>query len=299
MFGFAWLLPVVPGPRLHGVLSGLMLTAVAVVAQAICSMSGSLAPDRSRRLIALSALAALVLVRGASTQFTVLLASALAGALLRLPDPGNAVEIAPRAGQKPAWGSLSIFAVLLACAWGSALSPSRNLTTLAGIFYRSGSLVFGGGHVVLPLLQQALVPTGWVANDRFLAGYGFAQAIPGPLFSFSGYLGAACAPTGQSLLWASVALVSIFLPGLLLAIAGREVLGRMSRGSRLRASLAGVGAGVVGLLAAALYEPIGTSAIHSPVDVLIALVAFVALQVFKVPPIGIALGCILASVTSS
>ena len=150
--------------------------------------------------------------------------------------------------------------------------------------------------MVLPLLQQALVPSGWVSDDRFLAGYGFAQAMPGPLFTLAAYLGAATAPAHQSLLWALVALIAIFLPGLLLATSGLSLLGRFSNHNTARAALTGVNAAVVGLLAAALYNPVWISAVRSIVDIVIVLVAFVLLQRFRMPPILIAALCVGASV---
>lgn len=170
---------------------------------------------------------------------------------------------------------------------------------LANIFYRSGAFVFGGGHVVLPLLQQALVPPGWLSDDRFLAGYGVAQAMPGPLFTLAAYLGAASAPANQSLLWSLLALVAIFLPGLLLAVAGLSLLGRMVERKIVSAMLAGINAAVVGLLAAALYNPVWVSSIDSVVDVVIALVAFVLLPWFKTPPLLIAALCVGANIALS
>jgi chromate transporter len=192
---------------------------------------------------------------------------------------------------------LGLFLVLLAGLWGSALLHTHGLVALADIFYRSGAFVFGGGHVVLPLLQQALVPAGWVSNDRFLAGYGFAQAMPGPLFTVAAYLGAAGAPAQQSLPWAIDALVAIFLPGLLLAVAGLSLLGRVARNETAIAALAGINAAVVGLLAAALYNPVWMSAVRSIVDGAIVLAAFVLLQRFKTPPIVIAAVCVAASLS--
>jgi len=167
---------------------------------------------------------------------------------------------------------------------------------LANIFYRSGAFVFGGGHVVLPLLQQALVPAGWVSDDRFLAGYGFAQAMPGPLFTLAAYLGAASAPPHESLLWSAIALVALFLPGLLLATSGLSLLGRIADNRTVGAALAGINAAVVGLLAAALYNPVWVSGVRSAFDVAIVLVAFFLLQRFKTPPILIAALCVGASV---
>jgi chromate transporter len=142
-----------------------------------------------------------------------------------------------------------------------ALEMPHSLVALADIFYRSGALVFGGGHVVLPLLHDALVPAGWMSDDDFLSGYGAAQVLPGPLFSVAAYFGAKSVPGGVAALGASVAVVCIFLPGLLLAAAGRAVWNQGARLPRVRAALAGVNAGAVGILAAALYNPVLTGAL--------------------------------------
>jgi chromate transporter len=180
-----------------------------------------------------------------------------------------------------------------------ALLAPRGPIALAGIFYRSGSFVFGGGHVVLPLLQQSLVSAGWVPEDRFLAGYGFAQAMPGPLFALAAYLGAASAPPHASLIWAVLALVSIFLPGLLLAVSGLSFLGRVAGNRAANSLIAGVNAAVVGVLAAALYSPVWVSAVHSPADVGIALLGFLLLSRLKCPPILIAGYCVAAGVAET
>lgn len=161
-------------------------------------------------------------------------------------------------------------------------------------FYRAGSLVFGGGHVVLPLLQASVVPTGWVDNDTFLAGYGAAQAVPGPLFTFAAFLGASMhiAPSG----WAGglLCVVAIFLPSFLLVFGALPFWERLRRSVGARAALAGVNAAVVGLLLAALYDPVWTSAIHARTDVALALLAWVALTVWRVPPWLVVAACGIA-----
>ncbi len=166
---------------------------------------------------------------------------------------------------------------------------------LANSFYRAGALVFGGGHVVLPLLQNALVPGHWISNQAFLAGYGFAQAMPGPLFTVAAYLGAAAAPTGASLSWALLALIAIFLPGLLLSFVGLSLWSRLARVPTAFSMLAGVNAAVVGLLAAALYNPIAVTAIHGAFDAGIAVIGFLLLQWRRVSPILVAAFCVAAS----
>jgi len=140
----------------------------------------------------------------------------------------------------------------------------HSLFALADIFYRSGALVFGGGHVVLPLLHDALVPAGWISDDAFLNGYGAAQLLPGPLFSVAAYLGAESAPHGAAMLGAGIAVLCIFLPGMLLAVGGRAAWNHAAGSARVRAVLAGVNAGAVGILAAALYNPVLTGALALP-----------------------------------
>jgi chromate transporter len=295
MYAFAVFAPADPGPRMQALLQGLMLTAVVVVAQAVWSMSRSLTPDLPRRVIAIAACAPLLFWRSGLAQILVLAGGAAAGILLcrsaSVPAPRPPAGLQPRV----AWAALCIFLLLLAGLSTSALVQTHGPMALANIFYRSGAFVFGGGHVVLPLLQQALVPAGWLSEDRFLAGYGFAQAMPGPLFTLSAYLGAASAPPHQSLAWALEALVAIFLPGMLLAVAGLSLLGWVSGNRTANALLAGVNAAVVGLLAAALYNPVWVSAVHSVVDVIIVLIAFMLLQRFKTPPVLIAIVCVTAS----
>lgn len=295
MYAFALFAPTNPGPRMQAVLHGLMLTAVVVVAQAVWSMSRSLTPDLPRRAIAVAACVPLLLWGSGLAQLLALVGGAIAGVLLcRTTSPA-----APKlpAGLHPgvAWVALCIFLLLLAGLASSALLQTHGPMALANIFYRSGAFVFGGGHVVLPLLQQALVPAGWLSDERFLAGYGFAQAMPGPLFTLSAYLGAASAPPHQSLLWALDAVVAIFLPGMLLSVAGLSLLGRVAGSTTANAMLAGVNAAVVGLLAAALYNPVWVNAVHSLVDVVVVLIALVLLQRFKTPPVLIATVCVAAS----
>jgi chromate transporter len=166
---------------------------------------------------------------------------------------------------------------------------------LANIFYRAGAFVFGGGHVVLPLLQGALVLGHWISDEGFLAGYGFAQAMPGPLFTVAAYLGAASAPTHTSLPWAALALAAIFLPGLLLSFVGLSLWSQLARIPTALAILAGINAAVVGLLGAALYKPIGVTAIHGAFDVGVVVIGYVLLQWRRVPPILVAALMVAAS----
>ena len=197
--------------------------------------------------------------------------------------------------------ALALFLILLVALPLAGAAAPHSLLALAGIFYKAGALVFGGGHVVLPLLRDALVPQGWLSDSAFLAGYGVAQAIPGPLFTFSAYLGAIVAPAGAAaaLLWSSVALVFIFLPGLLIALAGLPVWLWLGHHPAARAALAGVNAAVVGVLGAALYNPIWLSAVASGRDVAIALAGFLLLERWRVPPLAIVIFCVGAALISA
>jgi chromate transporter len=299
MYAFALFAPTDPGPQMQAVLRGLMLTAVVVVAQAVWSMARTLAPDMPRRAIAVAACISLLFFRTGLAQFLTLLGGAAAGLVFCRSVSHTAPKLPAGLHTRVAWTALAVFLVLLVGLSASTLLQSRGPLMLANIFYRSGAFVFGGGHVVLPLLQQALVPAGWLSDDRFLAGYGFAQAVPGPLFTLATYLGAASAPAHQSFLWSLIALVAIFLPGLLLAVAGLSLLGRIAERKTANALLAGINAAVVGLLAAAFYNPVWVSAVQSAVDVAIAVIAFVLLQRLKTPPILIAALCVVASLAKS
>ena len=206
-----------------------MLTAVAVVAQAVWGMARNLCPDLQRKAIALLAAVLLLLHSSAAMQLTAMLIGAISGwCLCRAAQPP---AFTPPAGPKIglAWMLVAVFCGLLLVLPFLSSSQPHGAIALAAIFYRGGALVFGGGHVVLPILRDALVPGGWMSDDTFLTGYGFAQAIPGPLFTFAAYLGAASAPVHEAAGWALIALVAIFLPGLLLAIAALSLWSRLIR----------------------------------------------------------------------
>ncbi len=298
MFGFALLAPRLEGPTTDAVLHGLKLVAVAVVAQAVWSMGRNLCPDRARAGLALVAAVLLLVVSGPVIQIAALLIGAIGGAVLcrDLPAaPGlPAMPMTLRTGGV----ALGLFVVLLIALPLAGAAAPHSLLALAGIFYKAGALVFGGGHVVLPLLRDALVPQGWLSDNTFLAGYGVAQAIPGPLFTFSAYLGAVVAPAGQALLWASVALVFMFLPGMLVALAGLRVWLWLGHHPAARAALAGINAAVVGVLGAALYNPIWTSAVNNGHDVAIASTGFFLLERWRVPPLAIVIFCVAAALMS-
>jgi chromate transporter len=235
---------------------------------------------------------------GALMQIAALAAGALGGVLLCRGLP--ALPAPPSMPVRPVTGLIALAVFLLLAAGSLAFAtPPHALPALAAIFYQAGALVFGGGHVVLPLLRDALVPGGWLPNGIFLAGYGAAQAVPGPLFTFAAYLGAVVAPPGSEFVWSVTALVSIFLPGLLVALAGLPVWTWVARHDAAKAGLAGVNAAVVGLLGAALYDPVWTSAIHGGRDVAIALAGFLLLHLWRLPPLAILAFCVGAALVSA
>lgn len=263
-----------------GWLLGLKAAAVAVVAQAVLGMTKSLVTDRIRAAIALAAFVLVLLVPNPFVQVGAILLGILAGAF-SLNDEPSAPTLSPTANRNRTVGAaaLAAFAALL------VVLPVIAHSTGARIFesfYRSGALVFGGGHVVLPLLEQATVPTGTVDHDTFLAGYGAAQAVPGPLFTFASYLGA----SAQGINWlagAAIATVAIFLPAALLVVGVMPFWDQLRAHPRAGRALAGANAAVVGILAAALYDPVFTAGIQGPETMAVAAAAFVALQRFKVP----------------
>lgn len=275
-----------------GALHGLKVVAVAVVAQAVWGMARSLCPDGSRRALMLATAALLIAWPGTVAQ---LLAIGVAGVIglawLRpvadAPHEPLTVPVSRRAGAL--WLGL-FFALLAGLPLWLAVFPSQALAVVDA-FYRAGALVFGGGHVVLPLLQASVVPTGWVGNDAFLAGYGATQAVPGPLFTFAAFLGASMqsAPTG----WGGglLALAAIFTPACLL-IAGALPFWESLRGRPgVRAALMGINAAVVGLLLAALWNPVITSGIRGVGDALLAMAALVALMRWKWSPWVVVVAC--------
>jgi chromate transporter len=295
LYAFAIFAPHTPGPLMQALLHGLMLTAVAVVSQAVWSMARSLCPDWQRAAIALAAAALLAMNSSTLLQLLALAGGAIAGSIACRKLKFAGIELPPATHHRTAWIALAVFCgLLLALPVWSAFAPHGPIA-LANIFYRAGALVFGGGHVVLPLLQDALVPGQWLSNESFLAGYGFAQAMPGPLFAVAAYLGAASAPASASLPWAVLALLAMFLPGLLLSLVGLSLWSRFARAPTALAMLAGINAAVVGLLAAALYNPIALTAIHSAFDAGVAVTGFGLLQWRRVPPILVAALCVAAS----
>lgn len=261
-----------------GVVHGLKLVAVAVVAQAVWGMAGSLAPDRTRATIAAAAAVALLLLPSAATQIGAILLGAGLGLALCRDGAGSAgAPLGIAIGHGPALAALAAFLVLLVGL--PVLAPLGHGAALAEAGYRAGALVFGGGHVVLPLLERAFVPSGWVSADEFLAGYALVQAMPGPLFTFGAFLGAG----SGGIAGGAVVLVAIFLPGLLLMYGALPFWDGLRRRPDAQAALRGVNAAVVGILLAALFDPIWQSSVHRPADFAVALAAFVALVLWKLP----------------
>ncbi|WP_144184088.1 chromate efflux transporter [Elioraea rosea] len=266
-----------------GIVHGLKLVAVAVVAQAVWGMANSLCPDRTRATIAVAATLALLVLPSAITQVAVIVAGGVAGVLLcRNGLAPNEAELGFRVAPRAGIAALAAFAVLLV-GLPLAAASGPHAIALAEACYRAGALVFGGGHVVLPLLERAFVPSGWLDASAFLAGYGVAQAVPGPLFTFAVFLGAAQAFPPNGIAGAAVALVAMFLPGLLLIYGMLPFWDGFRRRPAAQAVLRGVNAAVVGILLAALYNPIWTSSVGGPIDFAIALAAFFALVGWKVP----------------
>lgn len=268
-----------------GVLHGLKVVAVAVVAQAVWGMARNLCPDAPRITLMAAAACFVLLVPSAWGQVGVIAIAAILGLLLFKPQQGATHEPLPIA-TRPRVGIflLTLFlALLLGSPLLSAMVPNQTLS-IVDAFYRAGSLVFGGGHVVLPLLQTEVVPNGWVGNDAFLAGYGAAQAVPGPLFTFAAFLGASMNQAPAGWLGGLICLLAIFAPSFLLVLGVLPFWERLRRHTRTQAALLGINAAVVGLLLAALYQPVWTSAIHTPRDFGLALVALIALMFWKLPP---------------
>jgi chromate transporter len=279
-------LPLLEQPLAQAALHGLTLVAVAIVAQAVWGMAKLLTPDVPRVLIAAAGCAAVIVNGTAWMQLAVIAAGAALGMVLcrhvlQLQTSSPAVRYGLRTGTL----LIVIFVVLLIAA---LVFPQ----SAPAAFYRAGALVFGGGHVVLPLLQQAVVTPGWVSQDEFLIAYGAAQAVPGPLFSIAAFLGARIDGIGG----ATLGLLAIFLPGLLLVAGVLPMWRSITARPASFAALAGINASAVGLLAAALYTPLWTSAISTVTDVAIALIAFVVLIATRTPVLLVIASCVLASI---
>jgi chromate transporter len=268
-----------------GWLRGLKVVAVAVVAQAVLGMMRTLAPDRERATLAVIAAAVVLAVPSAWGQIGAIVLGGIVGiALLRSEPTAEQAALPLTVGRSTGIVMFAIFfALLLGLPLAVAAMPSQPLEMFEA-FYRAGSLVFGGGHVVLPLLQASVVPPGWVDNDAFLAGYGAAQAVPGPLFTFAAYLGAVMGPQPNGWAGATLCLVAVFLPSFLLVIGALPFWDQLRRRPGAQAALRGVNAAVVGLLLAALYHPVWTAGILAPADFALACAAFLLLFMWQTPP---------------
>jgi chromate transporter len=268
-----------------GWLHGLKVAAVAVVAQAVLGMMRSLAPDRERATMAVMAAIIVLAVPSAWGQIGAIALGGLAGALVLRADASKDEAALPlKVSRATGTVLLAIFFILLVGLPVLAAAVPSQALWLFEAFYRAGSLVFGGGHVVLPLLQASVVPPGWVDNDTFLAGYGAAQAVPGPLFTFSAYLGAVMRPEPNGWIGATIALIAIFLPSFLLVIGALPFWAELRRRTLAQSALGGVNAAVVGLLLAALYDPVWTAGITSKGDFALAAAAFLLLFTWQTPP---------------
>ncbi|WP_298356451.1 chromate efflux transporter [Rhodoblastus sp.] len=278
-------------------LHGLKIVAVAVVAQAVWGMAKNLCPDRERATLAVAAAALTLAFPSAAGQVGAILAGGLIGwrFLPAAVDGAHRPLLIPMSRTRAA-AAAAAFAILLFGLPLLATANSSHALDLFASFYRSGSLVFGGGHVVLPLLQQAVVPQSWIGNDAFLAGYGAAQAVPGPLFAFAAYLGTAMKDAPNGFLGGLLCLVAIYLPSFLLLIAALPFWDALRHRADVQSALKGVNAAVVGLLLAALYDPVWTSAIFSRADFALGVVAFLLLTLWKTPPwLVVVLGALGAS----
>jgi chromate transporter len=292
---FAYGLEAMGDVKNAGWLHGLKIAAVAVVAQAVLSMARTLAPDRTRATIAAIAAVIVLALPSAWSQIGVIALGAAAGLALPRTAASDGAAHLPLAMSRRA-GAINLavfFALLIALPILAAGSQSQSLN-LIDAFYRAGSLVFGGGHVILPLLQASVVQPGWVTNDAFLAGYGAAQAVPGPLTTFAAYLGFVMGPSPNGWIGAIICLLAAFLPSFLLVFGAlpfwQQLRGRASAQSALR----GVNAAVVGVLLAALYDPVWTSAIGSSADFALAVAAFLLLFMWQTPQWLVVVFCALA-----
>jgi chromate transporter len=284
---FAYGASALSGPLGAGLLHGLRLVAVAIVAQAVWGMARSLAPDRARASIAVIAALIILFSTSSLAQIGAIALGGIAGLLLcrdaasSPPDQRMTSPVSRRAGIL----ALALFFLLLA-----GLPALRGLGAPQGLavfeaFYRSGALVFGGGHVVLPLLRDAFVGPGWISDDAFLTGYGAAQAVPGPLFTFGAYLGTVINATPHGIAGAALGLFGIFLPGILILLGTLPFWDMFRRRSNAQAAMRGINAAVVGLLGAALYNPVWISSVNTPRDFAVALTGFILLTVWRAPPL--------------
>jgi chromate transporter len=269
-----------------GLLHGLKLVAVAIVAQAVLGMARTLCPDRQRVSIAGVATLIVLFSTSSGSQIAAILLGGVAGLwLCRTPTNVSTGTMAVSVSRRAGIASLVIFILLLI-----GLPVVRGFGFSQGValfdaFYRSGALVFGGGHVVLPLLRDAFVAPGWVSDDTFLAGYGAAQAIPGPLFTFAAYLGAVAGPSPHGATGAALGLIGIFLPGMLILIGTLPFWESVRSRAGAQAAMRGINAAVVGILGGALYNPVWSSSVRTTADFGVALIGFILLIIWRAPPL--------------
>lgn len=299
LFTVAILIPQLSSTTGSAAIHGLKLVALAVVAQAVLNMRKQLCPDVPHVTIAALAAAILLVSGQAWMQLLVVAIGAIAGLVFcrsTQPVPDGGLHV--RYGLACGWMLLAVFTLLLVGL--PVLAHGRNgLLAVMEAFYRAGALVFGGGHVVLPLLGETVVRPGWISKDEFLAGYGAAQAVPGPLFTLAAYLGARLPGNEGGPIGASIALTAIFLPGLLLVAGVLPIWRAIAVHPRAAHTVAGINAAVVGLLSAALYDPVWMSAVRGPIDIAIALVGFTLLAAWRVSALFVVLWCVLASIASA
>ena len=300
MFGFAAMAPHLGQGLGAAAVHGLKLVAVVVVAHGLLGMMRQLAPDVPRALIAAGSAALIMLIDNAWAQLGAMALGGMLGlSLCRHVTVPEAAVFHVGYGRRGGAAFLAVFLLGLA---GALMWPSTDVPTagaLAAAFYKAGALVFGGGHVVLSLLQQAVVATGWIDQDGFLAGYGAAQAMPGPMFSLAAFLGAEV-PLGLSAAaGATIALLAMFLPGILLLLAMLPMWEHLTRQPWAASTMAGINAAVIGLLIAAFYDPVWTEGVHGMVDIAIAVVGFALLAFLRVSALWVVLWCVTASMLVS
>lgn len=302
LLAFAYGAGALYSPLGEGLLHGLKLVAVAIVAQAIWGMSKSLTPDKTRLAIGFGALLIAALAPAMIGQIAAMLFGVIAGlALCRQTDEKADPDHALQSPFRKSSGLIALSLLLLIFIVPPLIAAATGSQALAlfDAFYRSGALVFGGGHVVLPLLQAEIVGPGWASQEAFLSGYGAAQAVPGPLFTFAAYLGAIVTPSPNGVLGAIIALGAIFLPGFLLVLGILPFWGALSASAPARAGMRGANAAVVGLLAAAFHDPVWTSAVLTPFDFVAVIGGFLLLTIWKAPPFLIVILLALAGMIST
>ena len=294
---FAYGASALGGPVGTGLVHGLKLVAVAIVAQAVWGMARSLCPDKERASIACVAALILSFSNSSLAQIGAIVLGGIAGLILCRAAPANGgSHIAMPVSRTTGLAALAVFVILLAGLPVLAqLAPSSGIA-LFEAFYRSGALVFGGGHVVLPLLREAVVAPGWVSDDVFLTGYGAAQAVPGPLFTFAAYLGVVVKGPANGIAGAAMGLIGVFLPGMLILLAALPFWDNFRKRLTAQAIMRGVNAAVVGILGAALYNPVWTTSVLSPRDFAIALTGFVLLVAWRAPPLVVVLFSAVAGI---